>query len=252
MNRITSLQNEYIKQLAKLKTPAGRKAAGLFMIEGKKLCQEALRSGQIIERCLVVENEVDNPLLTEIDHDKCICISDHIAQKLSQMETCPGIFFVVRLPEKKESTLPPFILALDHLSDPANLGAVLRSAEAFGTKLIFLSEGCVDLYSSKTLRGAMGSAFRVPTLRGDLAAFLKNRKADGYRIFGAGLDRNFKELPEITFDQPTIVVIGNEANGISQEILQICDQGLFIPMLGENESLNAAVAASIILWEQSK
>ena len=89
-------------------------------------------------------------------------------------------------------------------------------------------------------------------LRGDLSAFLKNRKADGYRIFGAGLDRNFKELPEITFDQPTIVVIGNEANGISQEILQICDQGLFIPMLGENESLNAAVAAAVFMWEQSK
>ncbi|MBQ7096100.1 MAG: RNA methyltransferase [Clostridia bacterium] len=252
MNRITSLQNEYIKQLAKLKTPSGRKLAGQFMVEGKKLCEEALRSGQKIEKCLVVESEISNPLLDKIEDEKIICISDHIAKKLSQMDTCPGIFFILQLPEEKTMHLPPFILALDHLSDPANLGAVLRSAEAFGTELIYLSEGCVDLYSSKTLRGAMGSAFRVATQRGDLAKFLEARKADGYRILGAGLDRNFKELPEITFDQPTVVVIGNEANGISQEILHLCDHGLFIPMKGENESLNAAVAASIILWEQSK
>lgn len=252
MEKITSLQNEYIKQLQKLKTASGRRKAGLFMVEGKKLCQEALRSGQKIQKCLFTQAEAANPLLTKLSEDQLISIGEPIAKKLSEMDTCPGIFMVLEIPPEHQTERPDFILALDHLSDPSNLGAVLRSAEAFGAKLIYLSDGSVDLYSSKVLRGAMGSAFRVNLERGNLKELLSARKAEGYRVLGAGLDRAFKQLPEISFNQPTVIVIGNEANGITQEIMDLCDHGLFIPMQGENESLNAAVAASIILWEQSK
>ena len=252
MEQITSLQNEYIKQLNKLKTAAGRKKAGQFIIEGKKLCEEALQSGQKILKCLVTDAEKENPLLRKLEQNKIILINTAIAGKLTDMDTCPGIFMVIEIPAPALEQAPPFILALDHLSDPANLGAVLRSAEAFGVKQVYLSNGSVDLYSLKVLRGAMGSAFRIPVLRGDLAELIEKRKQDGYLIFGAGLNRSFQQLPDIRFDQPTVVVIGNEANGISPEIMALCDHGLFIPMQGENESLNAAVAASIILWEQSK
>ena len=252
MEQITSLQNEYIKQLQKLKTASGRRKAGLFMVEGKKLCQEALKSGLQIHKCLVTKQEASNPLLKKLYADQILLIGDSIANKLTEMDTCPGIFMVVAMPTTSIPIKPKFILALDHLSDPSNLGAVLRSAEAFGVKMVYLSDGSVDLFSSKVLRGAMGSAFRVPMMRGNLKDFLIESKAEGYRILGAGLDRNFKQLPDIKFDSPTIVVIGNEANGITEEIMELCDHGLFIPMQGENESLNAAVAASIILWEQTK
>ena len=251
MEQITSLKNESIQQLCRLHSASARRESGLFLAEGRKLCEEALRSGMVLERCLVTEKESNLPLLKGLD-EKTILISDHIAQKLSTMETTPGIFMVLRQKEFTAVSDPAFILALDHLSDPSNLGAILRSAEAFGAGMVFISEGSVDLYSPKVLRAAMGSVFRVPTQKGSLPDFLRTQKEKGYQILGAGLNRNFLELPDVKFDIPTVMIIGNEANGITAEIYDHCDRGVFIPMLGENESLNAAVAASILLWEQSK
>lgn len=251
MEQITSLQNEYIKSLCRLHSASGRKESGLFLVEGKKLCEEAIRSGLDIECCLVTEKEKEAPVLKELTA-KIILIADHVAKKLSTMDTVPGIFTVIRQPHPSFKEDLPFILALDHVSDPSNLGAILRSAEAFGADAVFLSEGCVDLYSPKVLRAAMGSAFRVAVQRGSLSDFISHQKKKGYRILGAGLDRNYRELPDLSFDTPTLMVIGNEANGITEEINALCDHGVFIPMLGKNESLNAAVAASILLWEQSK
>lgn len=252
MEQITSLKNEYIKELCRLKTVAGRKDTGLFMIEGIKLCREALSAGWEIEKCLATESQISFFLDTGLE-SKTVCISEGVSDKLSSMETSPGCFMVLR----QQSVLPSsdnsrFILALDHLSDPANLGAILRSAEAFKADYVYLSEGSVDLYSIKVLRAAMGSAFRMPVQKGDLLTFLKQKKEEGYQILGAGLNRRYCDLTHIDFQTPTVVVIGNEANGICEEVMNICTQGLFIPMLGANESLNAAVAASIILWEQSK
>lgn len=248
--RITSLQNEYIKSLCRLHHAAGRRESGLFLVEGEKLCEEALRSGWQIERCLVTEKEADNPLLAGVENK--VIISEHIAAKLSTMETVPGIFMVLHRQDNAPVQQPAFILALDHLADPSNLGAILRSAEAFGAGLVFISEGSVDLYSPKTLRAAMGSAFRVPVQKGALPAFLEEQKKKGYHIYGAGLNRQYNELTDLSFQNPTVVVIGNESNGITPAVMDRCDSGVFIPMLGKNESLNAAVAASIILWEQSK
>lgn len=250
MEQITSVKNEYIKELYRLNTAAGRRESGLFAVEGPKLCAEVIRSGWQIERCLVTEKERTNPILNGLE-DKTILISDAVAKKLSSMDTPPGIMMIIHQKEQKVEQAN-FILALDHISDPFNLGAILRSAEAFGVKQVYLSEGSVDLYSPKVLRGAMGSAFRVSVQKGDLTAFLTEMKENGYQIFGAGLDQNYQLLPEVSFQKPTVMVIGNEANGISPATISCCDHGVFIPMSGDNESLNAAVAASIILWEQSK
>ena len=251
MDRITSNKNEYIKQLCRLHSAAGRKTSGLFLAEGRKVCEEAIKSNLKIERVLVTEKECSSPLLKDLE-DKTVLIADHVAEKLSTMDTVPGMFMVLHQQEHTIKKNPPFILALDHLSDPSNLGAILRSAEAFGAGLVYLSDGSVDLYSPKVIRAAMGSVFRAPVLRGPLSEFIREKKQAGYAILGAGLDRNYRQLPDISFDVPTVMVIGNESNGITPEIISVCDNGVFIPMLGENESLNAAVAASILLWEQSK
>ena len=251
MEQITSLQNEYIKRLCRLHTAAGRRESGLFLVEGHKLCEEVLSSGWDVDCCLLTERAISSFPVDRYSV-KTILISDHIAKKLSTMDTVPGVFAVVHRQEKAIAANPTFILALDHLSDPSNLGAILRSAEAFGTELIFLSEGCVDPLSPKVIRAAMGSLFRAPLQRGSLPDFLAKKKSEGYRIIGAGLDRRYQELQSLSFNEPTVMIIGNESNGITPEIVALCDHGLFIPMLGQNESLNAAVAASIILWEQSK
>ena len=250
MEQIISAKNEYIKELSRLNSAVGRRESGLFLVEGPKLCKEVLRSGWKIKHCLLTEKFLTDPIVAQLG-DQCILISEAVAKKLSTMDTPPGIFMVVHQKEHLVSDTP-FILALDHIADPFNLGAILRSAEAFGVKNVFISDGSVDIFSSKVLRGAMGSAFRVPFQRGDLCAFLNECKNKGYQILGAGLDREYLLLPDVSFDCPTVMVIGNEANGLTNEIIACCDQGVFIPMIGENESLNASVAASIILWEQSK
>ncbi len=249
--RITSVQNEYIKQLCRLNSAAGRKESGFFLIEGQKICAEAIQAQWPIERCLITERAKQSFDLSSLIVP-VIEISEQVAKKLSSMDTPPGIFLVARQKAEPSVELPKFILALDHLSDPSNLGAILRSAEAFGAQAVFLSEGCVDLYSPKVIRAAMGSAFRVNVQKGDLNAFISTQKDRGYQILGAGLNRDFMTLQEVSFDVPTVLVIGNESNGITPEIMDRCDRGVFIPMQGENESLNAAVAASIILWEQAK
>lgn len=252
MERITSLKNEYIKQLCRLKNASARRETGTYLVEGPKLCAEAMQSGQTVLKCLVTEREAHHPLLNNLPPADVVMIPDHVAGKLTSMETCPGIFMLLRQVEPVSPAAPRFVLALDHLADPANLGTILRSAEAFGTELVLLSDGSVDLYAPKVLRAAMGSVFRVPVRRGPLAALLTEYKKAGFQILGAGLDRSFQHLPEVSFQEPTVVVIGNESNGITPEIAALCDSGVFIPMLGQNESLNAAAAASIILWEQSK
>ena len=251
IEQITSVKNEYIKQLSRLNSASGRRESGLFLVEGLKLCQEILRSDFRVDCLLITERAAESFDLASFG-GKVIFITEPVAKKLSSMDTPPGIFAVVKQKEMQVSGNPRFILALDHISDPSNLGAILRSAEAFGVDAIYLSEGCVDLYSPKVLRAAMGSAFRASVQKGDLPYYLKQQKDNGYKILGAGLDRNFKLLNDVSFAEPTILIIGNEANGLTEEVMQRCDNGVFIPMLGQNESLNAAVAASIILWEQSK
>ncbi len=251
MEKITSLKNEYIKEICKLKTASGRKVSELFIVEGKKLCQEALLSNWNVEKCLATDDQLQFFLDAGLE-SKTICISDSVSNKLSSMDTAPGAYMVLRQKSPSVPKNSSFILALDHLSDPANLGAILRSAEAFGVNHVYLSEGSVDLFSIKVLRAAMGSAFRIPVEKGDLASFLQSKKNEGYQILGAGLNKDYSLLPDIDLKAPTVVVIGNESNGITDAIMDVCDHGLYIPMLGKNESLNAAVAASIILWEQSK
>lgn len=252
MEKIESVKNEYIKWVCKLKTASGRKETGLFTVEGAKLCIEAINSGWKIDKCLATEAYLS--LFQEANLEaKTILISEAVSKKISAMDTAPGCMIILK---QQDNILPmdqpPFILALDHLADPANLGAILRSAEAFGAGMIYLSEGSVDLYSLKVLRAAMGSAFRAPIRKGNLVAFLQEKRQQGYQILGAGLDRSFLKLPQVSFKSPTVVVIGNESNGITEEIMEQCSHGVFIPMIGKNESLNASVAASIILWEQSK
>lgn len=251
IERITSVKNEYVKQLCRLNSAAGRKESGLFLIEGQKVCAEAIQCEWPIERCLITDRAMQSFDLSAFNAE-VIEISEQVAKKISSMDTPPGVFLVARQKNDPIDDTSKFILALDHLADPSNLGAILRSAEAFGVSSIILSEGCVDLYSPKVIRAAMGSAFRVNAQKCDLAAFISAKKEQGFQILGAGLDRDFLTLPEVSFDSPTVLIIGNESNGITDDIMTRCDRGVFIPMQGENESLNAAVAASIILWEQSK
>ena len=139
------------------------------------------------------------------------------------------------------------------MRDPSNLGAVIRSAAAFGIDTIVLSADCADVYSPKTVRAAMGSLFRVKVVTvGDFSSFVRAARAAGRRVLSAELSASALPLDEAGLTGEDIVVIGNEGHGVSEEISALCDAGLYIPITEKAESLNASVAASVILWEQRK
>ena len=249
MERITSVHNNKIKEAAALTTTKGRKQSGLFIVEGQKLVAELVRCGIELMRVFVKEGAVFN-----VDNLGCEAfeVSESVLKKISAMETPQDVIAIAKMPNRTVDASEDFILALDAIQDPANMGAILRSAEAFGVKSVVLGNGCHDPYSQKTLRGAMGSVFRLNILQKPLKEYLLTKKEQGYTIIGAGLDKNYKTVDTLYQSQKKIIVIGNEGNGISDEVMSVCDFGMFIPMSGQNESLNAAVAASIIMWENKR
>ena len=253
MQRITSCQNNKISEVAKLKISKHRKNSKLFCAEGFKLTRELISCGFEIVYCFVHENCDISKLPKQIDTDLVYVVNDSVMKKISDMSTSPEIVTVAK--EKQADYVldnENFILALDAIQDPSNLGAILRSAEAFGVNTILLGEGCCDAFSPKTLRGAMGSVFRLNLVTVNLLNVLENYKDSGYDIIGAGLDRNYKTVDKLSQSEKKLLIIGNEGNGISKPVMDLCDFGIFIPMSGKNESLNAAVAASIIMWENKR
>lgn len=249
MERITSVQNNKVKETAALKDTKTRKASGLFIAEGKKLVGELISCGIMPVRCFVKEG-ITPP--SELSSCEVYEVSENVMKKMSALTTPQDIIAVAKEPEPKEIENDSFIVALDTIQDPLNMGAILRSAEAFGVKTVVLGQGCCDVYSQKTLRGAMGSVFRLNILPCDLVKYLTLKKSEGFCIIGTGLDKSYVTVDRLSESKNKVVVIGNEGNGISLQIRDICDFGMFIPMSGQNESLNAAVAASIIMWENQR
>ena len=183
-------------------------------------------------------------------------VSDGLETKISSVQTPQGIYCVCGMPKRALQQIAGSgekFLALDHLQDPGNLGTIIRTADAFGADGIILSEGCPDCYSPKVLRSAMGSVFRLPiwTVR-NLAQTLEAMRQEGFTCFGAALDGTAIRLGEFSFPKRSVAVVGNEGNGISRPVLEVCQKTLYIPMKGEAESLNAGVASSLILWEMCR
>ena len=250
MERITSLQNPLIKRLAKLNTPAARRDEGMFLLEGIKLCEEALDNGLEICYCFYGEDCRASELANRVKGGSCYQVSEHIIEKLSTLKTPQNIVMAARIPDESGRAITgTTVLALDGISDPANLGSLLRTAEAFGVTDILCSERTVDMYSTKVLRGAMGSSFRVHMHRGDLAVCLNDLRAEGYTVYATALTGNDILLHQTTFSGKSVIVIGNEGNGVSDKILALADKTLLIPMAGQNESLNAAAAAAVVLGQ---
>lgn len=249
MEKITSVQNNKVKHVAALKDTKARKQSGLFIAEGRKLVGELVRCGILPIRCFVREG---SQLPHGIGECEVFEVTDAVMKKMSALTTPQDVIAIAKEPQKTEKADQDFIIALDNIQDPLNMGAILRSAEAFGVKTVVLGRGCADPYSQKTLRGAMGSVFRLDIFMCDLKEYLLQKKSQGFCIIGTGLDKSYVTVDKLSQSSKKVAVIGNEGGGISLEIRDVCDFGMFIPMTGQNESLNAAVAASIIMWENQR
>ena len=233
---IESVSNQNFKFINKLKMKKYRDKENSFIIESRKLVDEAIASSAKIDFIFLREG-----VSYETSY-KTLAFSEVLFNKLSSMSSPDGIGAVIKKKEPKKISSTK-ILLLDGINDPGNLGTMVRSAEAFGFRDVILMPRTVDIYNEKTLRASMGSVFRLNIL--DMTYDDIKKLKPSYRILSAdmyGLDiRDFKK------DSKIILAIGNEANGLSQKMREITDDFIKIPMEGEIESLNAAIAASIIM-----
>ena len=242
---ITSLDNEKIKKYKKLKQRKYREEFNEFIVEGMHLVLEAYKSNLIEE--LIMEEEEAIPLPCPYTY-----VTKEILNSLSDMTTPPNIMAVCKkIPEKEE--LGNKLLILDEIQDPGNLGTILRSAKAFDIDTIILSENTVDLYNPKVVRATQGMLFHLNVINRKIIPFLDMLKSKEIPIYGSSVDYGIDvcELPKKDKEKYALIV-GNEGNGVRKEVLEKCDKRLYIKMNESVESLNVAIATSILLYELNK
>ena len=239
----TSIENEKIKEIKKLNQKKYRDKSGLFLVEGEHLVLEAYKAGYLKE--LLIEEDT----LFSIDVDTSY-VSHNILSYISELDTPPNMIGICR---KKvcSSDIGSRILALDAIQDPGNLGTIIRSAVAFNIDTIILGKGTVDVYNSKVVRGSQGMLFHMNFMDGSLEEILPNLKQDNYQIMGTKVTHG-KSLKTIEKMKKFVIIMGNEGNGMSEEVSHLCDTFLYIDMNETCESLNVGVATSIILYELDK
>ncbi|MDR2931813.1 MAG: RNA methyltransferase [Oscillospiraceae bacterium] len=261
MEYITSKDNSDIKKVAKLiASKKARDESGLFVCEGLRLCMDGIDSGFAPDAFFMTQDALDKNAGLSQPASRCgkaYVISDAVARKLSDTGATQGVFAVFKKLDNTESAVTiksggNYVL-LSALQDPGNVGSIVRSCEAFGLDGLVLSADCPDIYSAKVLRASMGGVFRLPIyVCADMAAYIAGLRVKGVTVFAAALTRAARPVMEAGFRSPCAVVIGNEGRGLPADIVAACDASVAIPMPGGAQSLNAGVAAGIIMWEMKK
>ena len=246
-NRITSRKNPYLQQVKKLlSSRKERETAGLFVADGTKLLQEAVRFWPGLDTVILSDGiEADVP-----DSVRILRVPGDVMESISPMATPQGAVFVCRLPEKTPFAPKCPMLLLDGIQDPGNLGTILRTADAMGVSVALL-EGCADPYSHKVVRASMGAVFRMPVVQTTWAEASASLKAAGIPVAVTALSETARDIRTAAVKNMA-VVIGSEGQGVRREILDNADVQLIIPMNPHCESLNAAIAAAIVMWQMEQ
>ena len=242
--RITSRKNPLLQQVKKLlSSKKAREEAGLFAADGTKLLEEAVRWYPGLHTVILSDGvEADVP-----DHVRLIRVPEDVMESISPMAAPQGALFLCTLPEKKPYAAKPGCLILDGIQDPGNLGTILRTADALEIPVVLL-EGCADPYSHKVVRSSMGAVLRTPVIQSTWAQVQAECAAAGIPVGVTALSPRARDLRQADLKNMA-VVIGSEGQGVRQEILAAADAELIIPMNERCESLNAAVAATIVMWQ---
>lgn len=238
----TSIENKKIKEIKKLNNKKYRKETGLFIIESEHLINEAYKNGYLKELILLENTKYKLNIETNYVNEK-------VMKYITELDTMPNMIGICsKLEEKK---LGNKILMLDGIQDPGNLGTIIRSAVAFNVDTIILGHNTVDLYNSKVLRASEGMIFNINIIEKKLIEYIPTLKKIGYKIIGTKVT-NGKDIKDLEKNQKICIIMGNEGNGINKEILELCDDYIYIKMSSICESLNVGVATSIILYEIDK
>ena len=249
---IESKENSLFKNIKKLKERKNRAREKKYIIEGFRLVEEGFKAGADIE-CLVIEEgneQKANEFLKEyLTVSKIYLMKKSLFGQLIATENTQGVLAVVKMNDSTEEIKGDFYLLCDKVQDPGNLGTIIRTAHAAGVSGIILTKGTVDIYNDKTIRSTMGSVFYLPIIYDNDLSFLKKLKEDGFSLVTTSLKES-KDFFQEDLRGKVILGVGNEGNGISDEIFAMADKKVKIPMPGGAESLNVAVASSIILFEK--
>lgn len=255
MEIITSRNNPGIKAASQLLNASHRAKTGLFIIEGARICYDAAVSGvEILETYFTQEAHAKYTQKIDeiISKSRFVAvINESVAEKLSDTKNSQQIFCVCR--QKRQSgeniDADKFYVMTENVQTPDNLGAIVRSAEALGVDGLVIFSGC-DIYSPKALRASMGGLLRFPVFTvKDAASFLEECKNRSMKIYATVPDSSAVDIAKVKNIGGSVVVIGNEGNGVSEEVKKVCNECVTIPMKGKAESLNAASAAAIVIYE---
>ena len=248
MEELRSRQNAVIRLMRDLAKDADiRREKRLFLCDGEKLLEEAIRSGAEVCHALWRERRSETARAFPQEY----LLSDDLFDYVSPMKNSPGPLFTVHMREAEPADNIHRVLVLEEIQDPGNMGTILRTADAFGVDAVILLDGCADLYALKTVRASMGAIFRQPVFRMERAEAIRYCRDHALPLYAAALSPRARDLREQSLSHAA-VAIGSEGHGLSRELLDLCDGELIIPMCGQAESLNAAVAASIVMWEMCR
>lgn len=245
--RITARKNPLLQQVRRLlSSRKERENAGLFVADGTKLLREAVQHWPGLDMVILSDGtDAEVP-----EHVRLIRVPEDVMASISPMQAPQGALFLCRLPEKTAFQPKPGMLLLDGIQDPGNLGTILRTADALEVPVALL-EGCADPYNHKTVRASMGAVFRTPVVAADWQEVRTACAEQGIPVAVTALSERARDLRQAELKKMA-VVIGSEGQGVRQEILDCADAELIIPMNPNCESLNAAVAAAIVMWQMKQ
>lgn len=247
MEIITSRKNRLIRHYRELGTDGEyRRSQGEFLCEGEKLLGEALAAGAEIRS--VLYRGTGGP---ELPGTAAYGAPEELFAYASPLENSPGPLFAAAIPREGARPAPRRVLILENVQDPGNVGTVLRTAAALGTDLVVLTGACADPYNPKTVRATMGAIFRQPLARWSREELAARLEEWDLPLYGAALGPGAERIGEVPLARAAVAV-GNEGRGLTPELLTLCRRRVIIPMAPGNESLNAAVAAAVFMWEMAK
>lgn len=255
MQTITSKDNELIKHIRKLKDKKYRDESNEYVVEGVKLVEEAVKENAKIKQIIVCEDttrtyEIPTHIMLEIARYECISVSNKIFNIITQVTNPQGIMAIIEknAQDAQIDYSQDIIVVLNDVQDPGNLGTILRTVDSIGLNQIIVSKGTADAFNSKVVRSTMGAIFRIKIIEVEnLAQAIKEMRKHHFKLMVTSLQTK-NSIYDIDFNKK-IIVIGNEANGVSKEIQDMADEKAKIPMLGRTESLNASVAAGVVMYE---
>ena len=259
ISKIDSIQNPLIKKASKLiSSRSFRYSQQSFVIEGLRLCSDAIKSKAEISELMFTSDfalKHGEELKSFCEHaEKSFEISPAAAKKICDTQNPQGLFCICRMKQNDFSlNQGGRYIALENIQDPSNLGTIARTAEALGADGLILSRGCCDIYNPKALRGSMGAFFRLPYVTADdFCEYLKTAQSDGFQIMATSPDSSCEDISSAKKSDSLIAIIGNEGDGISPDAFACADKAVTIKMRGRAESLNAAAAAAIVMYEVLK